>query len=169
VARPIRALAALAIAALSFKAAAQSANSITIRMIDARTGHLISTTDFLVTVDHQQTVHADWVHLKDDGAGEFTVPAGATTLSVHGKYDNSMEIYVNCDTQKKGPIPAVAVTGDEQWYSIADILSTGIVARNGCGFKLKEKEEKDAAKFPPKPGEFIFFVRKLNWREGTTD
>jgi len=133
--------------------------TITLRMIDIHTGRLISTTDFLVQVDHQQTVHADWVTQNDDGSGKLTLPADAKLVFVQGKYDNSMSLYVNCDSQIKGKIPTLDSQGDDRWYSVADILSSGIVTHNGCG------REKESARYTPKPGEFIFFVRKHNWRE----
>jgi len=120
---------------------------------------MISTTYFLVRLDHQQAEHADWVTQNDDGSGKLTIPADARLILIQGKYDNSMSIYVNCDSEIKGKIPTLDTQSEERWYSVADILSTGIVTHNGCG-KIK-----DSARFTPKPGEFVFFVRKHNWHE----
>jgi hypothetical protein len=136
---------------------AQTGNTITLRMMDAKTGKMISTTDFLVQINHQQSVHADWVQLNDDGSGKLTLPPDASLILIHGKYDNSMSIYVNCDSVRKGKIPTMDSQVGDHWYPVADILKSGIVTHNGCG--------KDSTSFAPKPGEFVFFVRKLNWRE----
>jgi len=40
---------------------AQTGKTITLRMMDGKTGRLIATSDFLARIDHQQTVHANWV------------------------------------------------------------------------------------------------------------
>jgi hypothetical protein len=133
----------------------QAVKKITIRMLDAKTGHLIPSDDFLVRVDHEADVHAhaDWVKQNEDGAGELTIPANAVILSIQGKYDSSMSIYINCDTALDKPNPMM------HWYKVAEILSTGVVAPNGCS-KLKEIA---------KPGEFVFFVRKPKMRDELKD
>lgn len=128
---------------------AQTDTTITLRMMDGKTGHLIATTYFLVRIDHQQTVHADWVQRNADGTGGLILPREAASISVHATYDNAMETYVNCDTVGDKPAPV------ERWYEVAQILSSGVLAPNGCS-KLKEIA---------KPGEFVFFVRKINMRE----
>jgi hypothetical protein len=138
---------------------AQSPKEITLRMTDWRTGRLIATTDFLVQINHQQTEHADWVKLNDDGSGKLTLPPDATLIFIQGKYDSSLSLYVNCDSEKKTKVPTFNVPGDQHWYSVDDILKSGIVAHNGCG------RGKDDPKFVPKAGEFVFFVRKESWRE----
>jgi hypothetical protein len=134
---------------------AQTGKTITVRMLDGKTGKLITTSTFMVRVDRESTVHADWVTPNEDGTGKLSLPRSASLLSIRGTYDSSMTIYVNCDSasEKKNPI--------DHWYSIAEILSLGIAAPNSC---VKPAE---AAKFKPaaKPGEFVFFVRKENWRE----
>jgi hypothetical protein len=128
---------------------AQNETTITVRMMDGKTGHLISTTNFLVWIDHQKTVHADWVQRNPDGTGGLTIPRDAKLLSIHGTYDKAMETYLNCDSVGDKPTPV------ERWYEVSQILSSGVVAPNSCS-KLKEIA---------KPGEFVFFVRKVNWRE----
>jgi hypothetical protein len=134
---------------------AQTGKTITLRMLDGKTGKLITTTTFLVRVDHEPAVHADWVAPNEDGTGKLTVPKSASLLSIRGTYDSSMVIYVNCDSagEKMNRI--------DRWYSIAEILNLGVAAPNSC---VKPAE---AAKLKPaaKPGEFVFFVRKQNWRE----
>lgn len=159
--RPFRrsALVALWFALAAGIAQAQAGGAITLRMIDSHSGRMIANADFLVRIDHQPTEHADWVTPNDDGSGKLTVPADAKLILVHAKYDNAMSVYVNCDTESKGKIPTLNTQGEDRWYAISDILGAGIVAHNGCG------RGKDDANFTPKPGEFVFFVRKHNWRE----
>lgn len=134
---------------------AQDGRKIIVRMIDSKTGHLIPSSDFLVRVDHEQEAdaHANWVKQNEDGTGTLVVPGKALLLSIEGKYMDSMEVYVNCDTGHDKPLPLT------HWYSIDTILSTGLVAPNNCS-KLKEIA---------KPGEFVFFVRKRNWKEQSQD
>jgi hypothetical protein len=60
-----------------------------------------------------------------------------------------MDTYVSCDAAKES---------DKErniWYSIATILTAGIVAPDECA----------RASFKAKPGEFIFFVRKRAWND----
>jgi hypothetical protein len=149
---------------------AQTAKTVTLRMLDGRSGRLISTTDFLIQINHQQTQHADWVSLNNDGTGKMTLPPDATEISVHATYDSSMSIYVNCDVQKgKGILEDQGLletrVSPDPWYPVADLFTSGVVTPNGCINK------KDAAKqkITAKPGEFVFFVRKKNWREANSD
>jgi hypothetical protein len=168
-----RGAAAAAIASFILSCAllsAQAGKTVTVRMIEGRTGRLIATTDFLVQINHQQEQHANWVTLNEDGTGKLALPANATEISIHGLYDSSMSIYVNCDSEKgKGILENQGLLQTEvspdRWYSISDILTSGIVAPNGC---LKKKDA-DKQKVAPKPGEFIFFVRRKNWREDSQD
>jgi hypothetical protein len=53
----------------------------------------------------------------------------------------------------------------DRWYKISDILTLGVVAPNGCG----GKKVADKLQVIAKPGEFVFFVRKLNAREQFLD
>jgi len=152
-------LSLIAFAALAIPALAQPERVITIKMIDARTGQMVRTTDFLIQVNHLEALHADWVRQNTSGAGEVTVPPDATEILIRGKYDNNMEIYINCDTEAERKTAHGAEIPDH-WYSISQILVSGLVAPDGC--KSKEVAKHD---FIAKPGEFIFFVRKLNWRE----
>jgi hypothetical protein len=145
------------VAALSGYGFAQPQQTITIRMLDGRTGKLIPTSDFLVRVNQEKTVHANWVTLNEDGTGKLTVPGDATALSVRATYDNTMSVFVNCDTDSghkrsdKEPTP-------DRWYKVSDILALGVVAPSGCG----GKKVSDKLQVVAKPGEFIFFVRKRN-------
>ncbi|HUH64093.1 MAG TPA: hypothetical protein VLZ50_13900 [Terracidiphilus sp.] len=171
--RRLRGLAAAALVPFLLSCAhlsAQTGKAVTVRMLEGRSGRLIATSDFLVQINHQQEQHANWVTLNEDGTGKLTLPAEATEISVHGKYDSSMSIYVNCDSEKgKGILEnqgllQTAVAPD-RWYSIADILTSGVVTANGC---LKKKDA-EKQKIVAKPGEFVFFVRKKNWREEDQD
>jgi hypothetical protein len=138
---------------------AQTGKIITVRMLDGKTGRLIATSNFMVRIDHQRQFHADWGVQNEDGSGKLTLPAGASLLSIQATYDSSELFYVNCDSasQKVNPI--------EHWYSVDAILTTGVVAPNSC------VRSSEAAKLAPhvKPGEFVFFVRKRNWREEFKD
>jgi hypothetical protein len=149
---------------------AQTGNTITVRMLESRTGRLISTTDFLVQINHQQTQHADWVTLNDDGTGKLTLPPDATEISVHGKYESSISIYIDCDIEKgKGILEEQGLletqAAPDRWYPVAQIMTSGIVTPNGCVTKKEAAKQKIVAK----PGEFVFFVRKKNWREENSD
>ncbi len=128
---------------------AQNERTITIRILDARTARPIVTSNFLVQINHMETIHADWVQSAESGPGKLTLPANATVISIHATYDSAMRTYVNCDSvgKKEGP--------GEHWYAVSAILASGVVAPNGCS-RMTETA---------KPGEFIFFVRKENWRE----
>jgi len=134
---------------------AQTEKTMTIRVLDGKTGKPLLASGYLVRVDHEQTVHADWVVQNEDGTGRLTVPGGASLLSIQANYDQSTQTYINCDVITGGAIPV------NRWYSISEILASGVVARNGC------VKSKDAAKIKPaaKPGEFIFLVRRMYTRE----
>jgi hypothetical protein len=125
-------------------------------MLSNKTGKLIETSHFLIRVDREQTVHANWVTQNEDGTGKLTLPKSASLLLVQATFDSAELVYINCDsaTGKGGP-PA------ERWYSIAEILSTGIAVPDSC------RSAKQAAKLKTvaKPGELVFFVRQRNWEE----
>jgi len=139
---------------------AQAGKTITVRMIDTRTGILIASSNFLVRINHQQEEHGNWVEKNEDGTGNLTLPANAEVVSIHATYESATLIYANCDADKDHGSADHAPSPDH-WYPIADILSKGVVAPNGCiGKKVPEKLQVVA-----KPGEFVFFVRPLNSRE----
>jgi hypothetical protein len=136
---------------------AQTGKTITLRMLDGKTGKLIATSDFLVRIDHQKTVHADWVTMNDDGTGKLTLPKGASLLSIQASYDSSTSLYVNCDSNKEFKESSQGTVLLDRWYSLPDILAKGIVAPNDCiGKKVPDKLQIFA-----KPGEFVFFVRRM--------
>jgi hypothetical protein len=128
---------------------AQSTASISIRLLDGKTGLPVKASNFIVRVDHNETPHPEWVQISDDGSVTVTLPGDAKEISVKATYDMGMDTYVNCDAAKES---------DKErniWYSVATILSTGIVAPDECA----------RAAFKPKPGEFLFFVRKRAWHD----
>jgi hypothetical protein len=134
--------------------------TITLRMLDSKTGHLIATTDYLIRINHKQDVHANWVTQNENGSGHLTLPPEATEISVHATYDSTMSNFMNCDADKnKGSAESAA--GTDLWYPVADILAKGVLAPNGCvGKKVPERLQVSA-----KPGEFVFFVRKMSYLE----
>lgn len=146
----IRALAKFAwAAALCVSLHAQTGKTITIRLLDGKTGQPIAPSNFLVRIDRHEAVHNEWLRMSDDGTAVVTAPADASFLSLQATYDLSMEIYVNCDAAKE------KVKDTLHWYAIADILKTGVTAPNQCG----------KADAKAKPGEFVFFVRMRRWRD----
>ena len=131
----------------------QETKTITLKVFDGKTGHPVLPTGYQVRVDHLLAIHSDWVKPHDDGTAELTLPVDAHEVSIHLAYENSMEVYVNCDAQKN-------VFGDV-WYLVPQIMSEGIVMTNGCGHsKVNEKYKTTAL-----PGELILFVREKNWIE----
>jgi hypothetical protein len=143
----------VSITAVSGYSQAPATKTITIRMLDAKTGQMIPTSDFLIRIDHQQDQHGNWVKQNEDGSGKLTLPANAMIVAVESKYDSSTTLYVNCDSVRDKPEPVI------HWYSLSDILASGVAAPNECS--------KHTA--VAKPGEFVFFVRQRNWREQYKD
>ena len=135
--------------AFSISFHSQTPNTISIRLLDGKTGLPVRASNFLVRVDHNDTMHPDWVKINDDGTVVVTLPADAKEISVKATYGMGIDTYVNCDAAKES---------DKErniWYPIATILSAGIVAPNECA----------KTDFKAKPGEFIFFVRKRAWND----
>ncbi len=158
--RVVHALLALVVAsAVCGTLHAQAAQTISILMLDGKTGRPIIPSNFLVRIDHLNAVHNEWLTLNDDGTGKVAVPSGASFFSIQGTFNNSMEIYVNCDAGMEKD------TSTLHWYSISDILSSGVAMPNEC-YKGKFA---NATHVAAKPGQFIFFVRKANWHETPPD
>ena len=121
----------LCLAALCGPARAQTDKTITIRMLDSKTGLLISTSNFLVRINHLEQVHGNWVKQNEDGTGRLTLPADAEVVSIRATYDSATLTYVNCDADKDRGSADHAASPDH-WYPVADILTSGVVAPNGC-------------------------------------
>lgn len=134
---------------------AQSEKTITIRILDGKTGKPIPASGFQVRVDRQQTAHVDWAAQSEDGTARLTLPPGASLISIQATYENSTQIYVNCDSATGKATPV------DRWYPISEILASGVVAPDGCVGANR------AARFRPAPksGEFVFFVRRMTTRE----
>ncbi|MGB6744865.1 MAG: hypothetical protein WBE38_14560 [Terracidiphilus sp.] len=136
-------------------AAPPTSTTITIRMYDARSGRQLTPSNFLVRFNHQDEIHNESLRIDDDsGDGQLTVPAGSSFFSVEGTFNRSMDVYFNCDAAKESD------DRRRHWYSISDILTTGVIAPNEC-FNGKYERPRLAVK----PGEFIFYVRERNWRD----
>ena len=150
---PLALPAMLCAAALCGAAHAQAPQTVTVRMLDARSGMLISTSNFLVRADHKKEAHGDWIQKNEDGTGSLTLPPGIEVISIHATYDSATQTYDNCDVNKDHS-SADRAAKPERWYSVETILKSGIVATNDCvGKKVPERLQVVA-----KPGEFIFFV-----------
>jgi hypothetical protein len=137
---------------------AQSQKTITVRMLDSKTGARIPSATFVVRIDHEEAQHADWMSINEDHSANLLLPAAAKQFLIRAAYDDSTEYYVNCDT-------ADQKNATDLWYDVAVILKTGMVAPNGCvSSKAAAKIKTSAA-----PGEFVFYVRRQNLREQWRD
>ncbi|MGA9584535.1 MAG: hypothetical protein WBQ95_04355 [Terracidiphilus sp.] len=131
--------------------------TITIKVFDGKTGKPLVPTGFQVRVDHQTMLHPDWVKANEDGTAELTIPADTHDIALHLAYNNSMDLYVNCDKAKNA-------FGDV-WYLVPQIAAKGMVTENGCAKpKVNEKFKTTAI-----PGELIMFVREKNMMEQLKD
>jgi hypothetical protein len=128
---------------------AQTGNAIHIRLLDGRTGLPVKAGNFLVRVDHRDTVHNEWVQMDDDGTVVVSLPAGTKEIAVKATNGLAMETYINCDAARESDKER------DIWYPVSQILETGLVAPNECS----------KTHYSAKPGEFVFFVRKRGWSE----
>ncbi len=142
-------------AAYAAPPAAVATKTLTIRVVDGRTGERITPDNIEVRVDRDRTVHSEWVKLGGDGIATVTLPATVAAISVHASYDGSMEYYVNCDVAKQKD------SSQETWFPVADVLAQGLVMPDEC---TKARDAKDM-KVDVKPGEFVLLVRKRGWHE----
>ena len=136
--------------------AAQTGPTVTIRILDGKTGEPLHPSNFLVRIDHRDEPYNETLKLNDDGSATVVLPESATSISIQGAYNASTELYLNCDAD------AARDGGMPLWYSIADIMKSGTVTPNLCFKRKYENRFKPA----PKPGEFIFFARTPSWHEG---
>jgi len=126
--------------------AQDDAKLITVQLRDGKSGLLITPSNFLLRIDHSDTIHNEWVKIYDNGTVMVKVPDDAKVLSMQATYDNGMSTYINCDAAK------LSDKERQIWYQIDKILKTGAAATNQCG----------KVQYKPEPGQFIFFVRKQN-------
>lgn len=134
---------------------AQSDRSIEVRMLDSKTGQPITTSEVEVRIRVFQTsgqtkgVPPVYVRPDKEGVGIVNLPSVASDIRVYASYGTANWSFVNCDSvHDRGPIK-------EHWYSISQILATGIAAPNHCS----------KSKITVKPGEFVFFVRPMTFWE----
>jgi len=136
---------------------AEPTKVIVLKIYDGKSLHPVMPTGYQVRADHQTMLHPDWVKQNEDGSAELTIPADTAVVALHLAYDNSMELYVNCDADKNA-------FGDV-WYHVPEIMQKGMVTTNGCGkAKVNAKFKTTAA-----PGELILFVRERGLREHAKD
>jgi len=147
------------LASLSSPLHAQDAKTITVLVFDGKTGRPVIPDNYIVRVDHLNATHSEWLTIKDDGTATIAVPDKTSFLSVQTTYQRSMDFYVKCDAGMEKD------TSTLHWYSIADILASGVSAQNEC-YKGKFAEVTHVA---PKPGQFVFYVRPINARESLED
>jgi hypothetical protein len=138
---------------------AQTNRSVTIRMLDSKTGKQIPTYSFMVYFG-ESLKSAKWgrppdlwVHPDKDGTGQVTLPRSAAVLSLQAPDGPDGWAYMKCDTVTKFGHYR------EHWYPVATIFASGIVAPNHCS-----RQGAIA-----KPGEFVFFVREQNSWERMRD
>lgn len=146
---------AMCVGTLCLGQQSQGRKKITVRVLDGKTGEKISPNNLEVRINRQQAYHIEWVKLNDDGTAELTLPDSATAVSLRATYANSTDYYVNCDMAKQKD------TSADSWFPVGDIVTDGLVMPNDC---VKSKDA-DKVKVDPKPGEFVLFVRKRNWKE----
>src|ERR1700679_2475160 len=89
----------LAVPAFFGSVRAQTEKTITVRMIDTRTGILIASSNYLVRINHIREEHGDWIVKNEDGRGKLTLTPGAEEISVHATYERANMSYVNCGAE----------------------------------------------------------------------
>ncbi len=134
---------------------APAGRTITIRVFDGKTGEQIMPSNIEVILDRRKSSRSEWIKQNDDGSATVVMPPGSQEIMVRTTYDNSTDYYINCDSAKERN------TSVAHWYSISEILTTGVVMADEC---VKPKVA-DRVKVQPKAGEFDMFVRRRNWRE----
>ena len=134
---------------------AQNDRTIMVRMLDSKTGQPITRSEIEVRVRVPATssqtkgIPPVYVRPNKDGVGTATFPIVASDIRVYASYGKANWSYVNCDSiHDQG-------STQEHWYSISEILTTGSAAPNLCNKR----------KIDVKPGEFVFFVRPMTFRE----
>ncbi len=155
----------VSVAAFCGSLLAQTGKTFTIRILDGKSGKPVAASGYLIRVNHDSTIHANWVEQKVDGTAKLTLPPYVTVVSIQASYDSSMAIFINCDpAQNKGK-------DADYWYTVSEIATTGIIAPNACGdvWGGTLHKKKVTAKPVPKPGELVFFVRKETFNELLND
>jgi hypothetical protein len=139
----------------SISGRAQADRSITILMLDSQSGKPIATSELQIWTGKSLAsaktagISPHYVKPRADSTAEKTFADGENVFSVHAQYGPANWGYVNCDGLKDHS------HNGERWYSIAEVLSSGIAAPNHCS------RQKAVAK----PGQFVFFVRQPTFWE----
>ncbi len=128
---------------------AQTDRTITIRMLESKTGTVVKPTKFQVNVNTKDYSQLVSITPDKDGLGQLVVKGDVTMLSIQATYEPGDHVFVNCDSAKD------TLSFLTHWYDIPPIFASGTVAPNRCS-KLKAEA---------KPGEFVFFIRPMNWYE----
>lgn len=158
--RSIAVLASLVIGAYCMRVYTQQSKQpqqriITVIMADGRSGKTMTPDNFVIRFNHLNAVRNETLTVNDDGTGKVRVPANATYISVQGSYHKSIDVYVNCDAAMDKDTTML------HWYAIDDIINTGVTAPNECSHGKYSK----SAAIPAAPGELIFYVREIGWRD----
>jgi hypothetical protein len=131
------------LAALCLFCAQATAQTLTIRMINARSGKPIDGKS--VNVEFQGVPGKAVLAVDKHGIGHLTIPPGATAISFIA-------------ASKKGSvqnIPAYTVCGPfGEYISIQDILAHGFVPQNACG---------STPQLTAAPGELLYLIEPLPW------
>jgi len=130
-------------------ASAQSEQSFSIRVFDSKSGlpFVRDGLEFEVFIDHD-LYRSIPVKQDKDGVGRVMLSPGIKEVNIYVANSKDICCYVSCDLAKHMSMPTL-------WYSISEIVLTGISAPNGCSKK----------RVTAQPGEFIFFVRPATFWE----
>ena len=150
---PLRAFEALFSAfclfSFSFVAAGQDLQHITVRVLDRHSGRPVESNLILsVLYNTEPYKTAIKVDAGPDHPAVISIPnyIDSIAVSVMGKHDGWWRYA--CDGERD-------TEPHNHWYSVSDILSTGVSAINYCSKKWVK----------PKPGELVLFVRPMHWWE----
>jgi hypothetical protein len=141
----------VAVAVLSGFLSAQTKKTITIRILDSKTGNPITISEFQIFIKNPIRGTNEYIRSNRDGVRELDIKDETDVIRIYAP--NPPWAYVSCDCVKDNPV--VDSIYYSHWYSIAEILKAGIVAPNRCHRK----------KAVAKPGEIVFFVRPLTFLE----
>jgi hypothetical protein len=123
---------------------AQPEKVITIRLVDSKTGSPViqDNLKLQVWINHNTRDHG--ISLQQDKTGEASLAITEEMRSILILVPQAKDGWclVNCDSVKDHPYVA-------HWYSVADILKSGVVEPNHCNNR----------KTVAKPGEIVIFIR----------
>ena len=138
------------IAAICTASSAQTNRTIKIRMLNSKTGQPITTSEIEVRIRTSSSsagatgVAPIYVRPKEEKA---VFPISVSDIRVYAR--DGVWGYVNCDSVKDRSLT-------EHWYSISEIIASGIAAPNRCNKRTVNAQ----------PGEFVFFVRPMtSWEK----